>query len=254
MGGCQSHGSSAKEGDVSETGEELSAITEEKVKNNNTQAAPSLEERPYLMQGYVSARIAEIDVDMLTALPVGFDKAEWVASHTVAFFKHINLLSSALSDFCTSGTCPTITGPDGMTYYWTDEQGKKLKCSGPLYTDYAMSYIQELLSDEDVFPTKAGSPFPNGFVFLVQRIFLYLFHTLAHLYWAHFRDVARVGMHPHLNTLFAHLVTFGREFQLLEPSDTTPMEDLIAVLHPRPAPAATDRAGTATDTPWEEGV
>lgn len=41
-------------------------------------------------------------------------------------------------------------------YEWTDEQGKKLKCSAPIYIDYAMSYIQEILADERVFPTKAG--------------------------------------------------------------------------------------------------
>lgn len=41
-------------------------------------------------------------------------------------------------------------------YTWTDDHGRKLKCSAPLYFDYAMSYIQELLTDEDVFPTKAG--------------------------------------------------------------------------------------------------
>lgn len=41
-------------------------------------------------------------------------------------------------------------------YVWTDDHGRKLKCSAPLYFDYAMSYIQELLTDEDVFPTKAG--------------------------------------------------------------------------------------------------
>ncbi len=41
-------------------------------------------------------------------------------------------------------------------YVWTDDHGRKLKCSAPLYFDYAMSYIQDLLTDEDVFPTKAG--------------------------------------------------------------------------------------------------
>ncbi|KAJ8245633.1 hypothetical protein GJAV_G00272830 [Gymnothorax javanicus] len=236
MGGCHSFPSpesSITEGDFSSKAEEFSDITEYKLKNNNTQAAPSLEEKPYLMEDYVSKRITEIDVKTMTALPVGVDQDEWVASHTVCFFKNINLLSSALSDFCTIGTCPTIMGPDNTIYYWTDEQGKKLKCSGPLYTDYAMSYIQELLLDEDVFPTAVGSPFPNGFIFLAQRVFLYLFHTLAHLYWAHFRDAVCVGMHPHLNTLFAHFLAFGREFELLEPTDTSPLSDLISALERR---------------------
>lgn len=56
-------------------------------------------------------------------------------------------------------------------YVWTDDQGKKLKCSAPLYFDYALSYIQDLLTDEDVFPTKAGT-----FTFL---LFFFFSHCIV---------------------------------------------------------------------------
>ena len=55
-------------------------------------------------------------------------------------------------------------------YFWTDESGRKLKCSAPLYTDYALSYIQELLSDEDVFPVRAGKSDAHIRVLLSERI------------------------------------------------------------------------------------
>ncbi|KAJ8269251.1 hypothetical protein COCON_G00118580 [Conger conger] len=229
MGGCHSYARTRKA--VASTKRvEFSEIDGHKLKNNNTQAVPCLEEKPYLLQGYVSECIANMDIRTLSVLPAGLNEAEWMASNTIAFFKNINLLSSALSDFCTTKTCPTTRGPGDVTYYWSDEQGKKVKCSAPLYTDYSMSYIQELLMDEDVFPTGAGTAFPKGYVFLVQRIFLYLFRTLAHLYWVHFWDVVQMDMHPHLNTLFAHFVAFGQQFQLLEPAETAPLEDLISAL------------------------
>ncbi|KAG9337310.1 hypothetical protein JZ751_028878 [Albula glossodonta] len=85
MGGCHSYTStsgSVREADASSKAEEFCDIIGHKLKNNNTQAAPSLEEKPYLMQDYVSERIAEIDVRTLTELPEGFDKAEWMASHS----------------------------------------------------------------------------------------------------------------------------------------------------------------------------
>uniref|UniRef100_A0A8C9X536 MOB kinase activator 2-like n=1 Tax=Sander lucioperca TaxID=283035 RepID=A0A8C9X536_SANLU len=115
-------------------------------------------------------------------------------------------------------------------YVWTDDHGRKLKCSAPLYFDYAMSYIQELLTDEDVFPTKAGSVFPTGFVFLVQKVFLLFFRTLAHIYGSHYRETLALGLHPHLNTLFTHLTLFCRQHALLEPEDTEPLQDLITAL------------------------
>lgn len=123
-----------------------------------------------------------------------------------------------------------------------------------------MSYIQDLLTDEAVFPTKAGklhlyhlrciiprhvqvlvlswclvasfpgSMFPTGFVFLVQKVFLLLFRTLAHIYWSHYRETLALGLHPHLNTLFTHLTLFSRQHALLEPEETEPLQDLITAL------------------------
>ncbi|XP_041650490.1 MOB kinase activator 2 [Cheilinus undulatus] len=223
MGGCHSY-PSAKKADSKTL--QASDISGEKLGINNN----NLEERPYLRQQNVSQQITHTDIVALTALPPGVDHAEWLASNTVAFFKHINLFSSALSEFCTPSTCPTACGPGDTIYVWTDDHGRKLKCSAPLYFDYAMSYIQELLTDEEVFPTKAGSVFPTGFVFLVQKVFLLFFRTLAHIYWSHYKETLALGLHPHLNTLFTHLTLFCQQHSLLDPEDTEPMQDLIAAL------------------------
>ncbi|XP_054633742.1 MOB kinase activator 2 isoform X2 [Dunckerocampus dactyliophorus] len=147
MGGCHSYPTATKA-----DGKAPPDINNDKLGINNN----NLEERPYLQQEYVCQHITHLDMSALTALPPGVDKAEWLASNTVTFFKHINLFSSALSEFCTPSTCPTACGPGDTVYVWTDDHGRKLKCSAPLYFDYAMSYIQDLLTDEDVFPTKAA--------------------------------------------------------------------------------------------------
>ncbi|GAA6100983.1 MOB kinase activator 2 isoform X1 [Tachysurus ichikawai] len=93
-----------------------------------------------------------------------------------------------------------------------------------------MSYIQELLTDENVFPTRTGVKFPNGFMFLVQKVFLLLFRTLSHLYSAHYRDAVAVDIHPHLNTLLTHFITFSHTFRLMEASEMAPLDDLIGAL------------------------
>ncbi|KAM7396636.1 hypothetical protein PAMP_019668 [Pampus punctatissimus] len=115
MGGCHSYPSATK---ADSTALQPSNINNEKqgINNNN------LEERPYLEQQYVCQRVTHTDMNTLTALPPGVDKAEWLASNTVSFFKHINLFSSALSEFCTPSTCPTACGPGSTTLahiYWS---------------------------------------------------------------------------------------------------------------------------------------
>lgn len=79
-------------------------------------------------------------------------------------------------------------------------------------------------------PSLAGSVFPTGFVFLVQKVFLLFFRTLAHIYWSHYKEMLVLGLHPHLNTLFTHLTLFCRQHALLELEDTEPLQDLITAL------------------------
>ncbi|XP_051580908.1 MOB kinase activator 2-like [Myxocyprinus asiaticus] len=229
MGGCQSYSSSDEE-DVDALKANHTNISLSKVKNNSLHPIPSAEVKPYLQHHFLSRRITDVDLLTLSALPHGLDQQEWIATNTVAFFQHATLLISALSDFCSTNACPTAKSPGNILYEWTDEQGKKLKCSATLYIDYAMSYIQELLTDERVFPTRAGSSFPPGFMFLIQKVFVMLFRTLAHLFSAHYQNAIAMELHPHLNTLFTHFITFSHAFRLLDPAETAPIDDLIAGL------------------------
>ncbi|KAK2848442.1 hypothetical protein Q7C36_010124 [Tachysurus vachellii] len=230
MGGCQSFIGSGDEASHTLTAENHKDINTLKLKNNNVQKAPALQEKASLQDHFLRERISDVDLFTLSALPHGLDQNEWLAFNAISFFKNINLISSALSEFCTSTSCPMAKGPGNKVYEWTDEHGKKLKCSAPLYTDYAMSYVQELLTDENVFPTRAGVKFPNGFMFLVQKVFLLLFRTLSHLYSAHYRDAVAVDIHPHLNTLLTHFITFSHTFRLMEASEMAPLDDLISAL------------------------
>uniref|UniRef100_H3AJQ6 Si:dkey-266m15.5 n=1 Tax=Latimeria chalumnae TaxID=7897 RepID=H3AJQ6_LATCH len=184
----------------------------------------------YLHPSYVTEQAFELDFRALVSLPSGIEKAEWLATNTTAFFKHISVCYGALSEYCTANACPTASAPGRTQYFWHNEHGQRLYCSGPLYTDYVTSYIQELLTDEKVFPTKVGSGFPKGFVSLVQKIFLLLFRILVHIYWAHYHQAAKLDLHPHLNTLFKHFIIFSQEFALLEDSDTAVMASLITAL------------------------
>lgn len=226
MGGCQSNSSSDEE-DVKVLKAHHSTF---KVKNNSLHMVPSAAVKPYLKDHYLSKRITDVNLLSLSALPHGLDQQEWIATNTVSFFHNTTILLGALSDFCSTTTCPANKGPRNILYEWTDDQGKKMKCLAPQYIDYAMCYIQELLTDERVFPSKSGLSFPPGFTFLIQKVFVMLFRTLAHMFSAHYQDSVTMELHPHLNTLMLHFITFSHTFKLLDPAETAPIDDLIAVL------------------------
>jgi hypothetical protein len=55
------------------------------------------------------------------------------------------------------------------------------------------------------------------------------FRLLAHVYHCHFDLVLALKEEAHLNTLFAHMMCFSKEFELLDRKELTPMAELITI-------------------------
>ncbi|KPP72274.1 MOB kinase activator 2-like [Scleropages formosus] len=228
----------------------------------NGKKAPAEERKQYLESEYTKVRVVDLDLKELVVLPREIDLNEWLASNTTTFFNLINLQYSTISEFCTGDSCQAMTACSTI-YFWYDEKGKKTKCTAPQYVDFVMSLVQKLVTDEDIFPTKyvhnvadavlqgnfkvfvlysycvvhQGKEFPNAFDSVVKKICRYLFHVLAHIYWVHFKETVALELHGHLNTLYAHFIVFVREFSLVDPKETSIMDDLSEVLC-TPLPAA----------------
>ncbi|CAF1625701.1 unnamed protein product [Adineta ricciae] len=152
--------------------------------------------------------LAECNIHDLIRQPAGVDKNEWIANNIVAFFNHVNALHNAMCDFCTPATCPTMTGPQNSSYSWLDERNKKVRYSAPQYIDLSMMFIQKTLSDETIFPTRLDQHFPLYFDSHVRKMVRLLFHAVAHLYAVHYHQLIELQLHPHLNSLFLHFISF----------------------------------------------
>ncbi|XP_013409137.1 MOB kinase activator-like 2 isoform X2 [Lingula anatina] len=189
------------------------------------------EPRQYLEDTLVAESIAaKVDFEKLVRIPVNIDRNEWLATNTISFFEHINLMYGTISEYCTPAGCNSMTGPGGTQYLWFDEKGKKCKCAAPQYVDFVMTFIQKTISEESVFPTKYGNPFPSSFEVLVKKIHRYLFHVLAHIYHAHYKEMVTFGIHGHLNTVFKHFMTMNKEFKLIDEKETDILDSLCRSL------------------------
>lgn len=132
---------------------------------------------------------------------------------------------SALLHFTLTTPCHTFRS------YWLMKMcfpQKQVKCISLTVRCTGLHHIP--VSALSHYPSFPGSVFPTGFIFLVQKVFLLFFRTLAHIYWSHYSETLALGLHPHLNTLFTHLTLFCRQHALLEPEDTEPLQDLITAL------------------------
>ncbi|CEP09783.1 hypothetical protein [Parasitella parasitica] len=123
--------------------------------------------------------------------------------------------------------CPAMSAGPGVEYTWVDASSKKIRLSAPQYIDYMASSIQNMMGDETLFPTKAGRDFPREFPQLIRRIFGQLFRLFAHIYHHHYDKILCLYEEPHLNSLFAHFISFAKEFDLLEKKEIQPLQELI---------------------------
>ncbi|XP_032290012.1 MOB kinase activator-like 2 isoform X2 [Drosophila virilis] len=190
----------------------------------------STDTKLYLEESVLERKLPEADLKALVDLPAGLDYNEWLASHTLALFEHVNLVYGTISEFCTQSGCADMTGPGNRTYLWFDEKGKKTRVAAPQYIDYVMTFTQKTVSDESIFPTKYANEFPGSFESIARKILRLQFHVIAHLYAAHFREIALLGLHTHLNLTFMHLTALHRRFNLIDEKETDVLRDLEVAL------------------------
>ncbi|XP_060658741.1 MOB kinase activator-like 2 isoform X2 [Drosophila nasuta] len=190
----------------------------------------STDTKLYLEESVLERKLPEADLKALVDLPAGLDYNEWLASHTLALFEHVNLVYGTISEFCTQSGCADMTGPGNRTYLWFDEKGKKTRVAAPQYIDYVMTFTQKTVSDESIFPTKYANEFPGSFESIARKILRLQFHVIAHLYAAHFKEIALLGLHTHLNLTFMHLTALHRRFNLIDEKETDVLRDLEVAL------------------------
>lgn len=73
------------------------------------------------------------------------------------------MLYGTITEFCTEESCPIMSAGPKYEYHWADGHTvkKPIKCSAPKYIDYLMTWVQDQLDDETLFPSKIGE-FPQG--------------------------------------------------------------------------------------------
>lgn len=77
----------------------------------------------------------------------------------VDFFNQINMLYGTITEFCTEDSCSIMSAGPKYEYHWADGHTvkKPIKCSAPKYIDYLMTWVQDQLDDETLFPSKIGN-------------------------------------------------------------------------------------------------
>jgi len=190
----------------------------------------------YDLLKHAEATLGSGNLRNAVVLPEGEDLNEWIAVNTVDFFNQINMLYGTITDHCTEESCQVMSAGPKFEYLWADGTSvkKPIKCSAPKYIDYLMTWVQDQLDDEALFPSRIGVPFPKNFVTIAKTMLKRLFRVYAHIYHQHFSHVVNLGEEAHLNTSFKHFIYFVQEFGLIDKRELAPLQELIEKLINKP--------------------
>ncbi|KAJ7069607.1 Mob1/phocein [Mycena amicta] len=173
----------------------------------------------YLSRPFCDAALVKGNFKTIVVQPKYVDPNEWVAVNVFDFYTNLNEFYGALTECCTQQTCPTMSAGPTLNYTWLQDR-KRVALSAPTYIDSVMSTVQNLLNDENTFPTKSSQPFnPEAFVGTVKQVYVQLLRVFAHLYHAHFPAILHLRAEPHFNSMFAHFLAFGQQYGLFEERD-----------------------------------
>jgi MOB kinase activator 1 len=157
----------------------------------------------------------------ITQLPKYVDVNEWVAVNVSDFYTNLNEFYGVLTECCTNESCPTMSAGPNVNYLYSQAGGsqKRVSLSAPGFIDATMSRTQGILNNPEVFPTNSAQEFHPSFPSTIRGIYRDLLRVFAHIYHAHYPQILHLRFEPHFNSLFAHYLAFGREYQLLDEKD-----------------------------------
>lgn len=61
----------------------------------------------------------------------------------------------------------------------------------------------------------------------MKKMYRLLFHVLAHIYHAHFKQIVQFNLQAFINTLTLHFLVFSKRFQLVDAKDGDVLDDLF---------------------------
>ena len=84
---------------------------------------------------------------------------------------------------------------------------------------FCLLVIVDLFSVDMLFRYSQGHEFPQNFPSTAKHIYRQLLRVFAHIYHAHYTHILHLRSEPHFNSLFAHFLAFGKEYELLDVKD-----------------------------------
>uniref|UniRef100_A0A1I7ZE57 MOB kinase activator-like 2 n=1 Tax=Steinernema glaseri TaxID=37863 RepID=A0A1I7ZE57_9BILA len=196
----------------------------EKKPNNNAKKAPGsfsqssqkVAKKSVPMDPGVCGSLEDSMLDMVVRIPQGVDANEWLATHMLALFDHVNALCGSVAELCTPVSCPIMSFPGVAKAYWIDDKGKRLQYPAMQYIDCVMSFCEKSRKNESIFPTKYGYSFSGELEVHSKKTMKLLWHCIGHLYTDHWDQMAVLNLRPQVAAVLSHMLKIATIYSLMD--------------------------------------
>jgi MOB kinase activator 1 len=142
-----------------------------------------------------------------------------------AVHKQVCMLFGTISKDC---KCPEMTAGQHKYLWSSGPERRSVELCASDYITLSLDWIQEQLSDENIFPSMSiEKDFPDNFQLVCKVIARRLFRVFAHVYHHHLTHVRKAKIEAHMNTSLKHFIYFVREFSLIETKEWEPLQDYV---------------------------
>ncbi|ODV83044.1 hypothetical protein CANARDRAFT_30386 [[Candida] arabinofermentans NRRL YB-2248] len=184
----------------------------------------------FMSEPFVKTALVKGSYKTIVQLPKYVNYHEWLALNTFESFSHLNRFYGVLSEYITPDKYPTMTADPKTEYGWVVPGSRTVSLPANQYIDYALTWMNNKINDQTIFPTKSGMAFPPSFMKDIKGICRQMFRIIAHIYHNHFDKIVHLSLEAHWNSYFAHFISFIREFDLIEKKELEPLAMLIESL------------------------
>ncbi|SMN18564.1 similar to Saccharomyces cerevisiae YFL034C-B MOB2 Activator of Cbk1p kinase [Maudiozyma saulgeensis] len=181
----------------------------------------------FLSEPFVRTALVKGSFKTIVQLPKYVDIGEWIALNVFEFFTNLNQFYGVIAEYVTPDAYPTMNAGPHTDYLWLDANNRQVSLPASQYIDLALTWINNKVTDKNLFPTKDNIPFPQEFLRDVQRIMIQMFRIFAHIYHHHFDKIVHLSLEAHWNSFFAHFISFSKEFTIIDRKEMTPLILLI---------------------------
>ncbi|KAI3402433.2 MOB2 [Candida oxycetoniae] len=181
----------------------------------------------FLCDPYVRTALVKGSYKTIVQLPAFVDLNEWLALNVFEFFSNLDAFYGLIADFVTPEAFPTMNAGPTTNYLWVDASGQAVNLPACQYIEYVRTWISNKINDRENFPTKTGAVFPQFFIRDVRNISRQMFRIFAFIYYNQFDKIIHLSLEAHLNSFFAHFISFIKEFNLLDKKELHPLQPLV---------------------------